>query len=86
MNGRAFVKSVQPHSPQAARAGVLPRDSIQFASLYHTDFDDTEDFGVSSDFDQSATWECESRTMNCDDHSWPKAWIPCNRHFCRHRP
>jgi hypothetical protein len=35
MNGRAFVKSVQPHSPQAARAGVLPRDSIQFASLYH---------------------------------------------------
>ena len=33
INGRAYVKSVQPHS-QAARAGVLPRDSIQFASLY----------------------------------------------------
>jgi hypothetical protein len=62
-------------------------------SLSHADFDDTED-GVmlSSDLDESATSfalaceECESRTMNCDDDSWPKAWIPCHWHFRRHRP
>ena len=63
INGRAYVKSVLPNS-QAARAGVLPRDSIQFASLYHTDFDDED--GLSSDLDESATsfaLACEARGM-----------------------
>ena len=49
-----------------ARRCALPRDSIQFASLYHTDFDDTEDFGVSSDLDESATsfaLACEARGL-----------------------
>ena len=60
INGRAYVRSVTPGS-QAARAGVLPRDSIQFASLYHTDFDDED---VSTDLEESATsyaLACEAR-------------------------
>jgi len=95
INGRAYVKSVQPHS-QAARAGVLPRDSIQFASLYHTDFDDTEDFDVSSDLDESATsfaLACEARGMRISYDELRRLLaegldpaMQSNRHFCRHRP
>jgi hypothetical protein len=65
MAAPCFAKSVQPHS-QAARPGVLPRDSFQFASLYHTDFDDTEYFGMSRVLDESATsfaLACEARGM-----------------------
>lgn len=64
INGRAYVRAVTPGS-HAARAGVLPRDSIQFASLYHTDFDDDDD-EMSTDLEESATsyaLACESRGM-----------------------
>jgi lipid-binding SYLF domain-containing protein len=73
INGRAYVRAVTPGS-HAARAGVMPQDSVQFASVYHNDFDDDvdddddddEDAATATDLVESAAsyaLACESRGM-----------------------
>lgn len=53
VNGRAYVKTVEPDS-EAARTGVLPRDAVQFAAVSKSN----EVEGVATD-----ALECESRGM-----------------------
>ena len=66
INGRAHVQTVE-HDSEAAKAGILPRDAVQFAAVYDLPQmpDDMENDTASFVGDSSISAQSTTATMRC---------------------